>query len=155
VRERDGISVDQPGRPRAMYSGALAPRGDVIKFRRRFIGGIVLLCSLGMATSIWARDLHAHAAVGRTVRVWGSVNFSEHCSSVVETMITVTQSPAYGSVSIRDEIVKQNSPDSGSCGRQSGMGKVVYYTRTSPGIDHFKYTSSSSAGAVDHDVTID
>jgi hypothetical protein len=55
---------------------------------------------------------------------------------------------------MRDEIVKQNSPDFGSCKGHSGMGQVVYYTRTSPGVDHFKYTSSSSAGAVDHDVTI-
>jgi len=70
-------------------------------------------------------------------------------------MITVTQSPAHGSVSIRDEIVKQNSPDSGSCGGHSGRGKVVYYTRTSAGIDHFKYTSSWTNGAVDHNVTID
>jgi hypothetical protein len=126
-----------------------------MKFPRRFICGIVLLCSIGTVSSIWARDLRAHAAVGRTVRVWGSVNFSEHCSSVVETLITVTQSPAHGSVSIRDEIVKQNSPDAGSCGGHSGMGKVVYYKRMSPGVDHFKYTSSSTAGAVDHDVTVD
>jgi len=133
----------------------LAPRGDVMKFRRRFIDCIVLLCSLGIATSIWARDLHAQAAVGRTVRVWGSVNLSKDCGSTVETTITVTRSPAHGSVSIRDEIVKQNSPDSGSCGGHSGMGKVVYYTRMSPGVDHFKYTSSSTAGAVDHDVTVD
>lgn len=126
-----------------------------MNFRRRVVGGIVLLCSIGTVGSIWARDLHAHAAVGGTVRVWGSVNFSDHCSLVIETTITVTQSPAYGSVSIRDETVKQNSPDFGSCKGHSGMGKVVYYRRTSPGVDHFKYTSSSSAGAVDHDVTID
>jgi hypothetical protein len=93
--------------------------------------------------------------MGRTVRIWGSVNFSNHCSSVIETTITVTQSPTLGSVSIRDENVKQNSPDFGSCKGHTGMGKVVYYTRTSPGVDHFKYTSSSTAGAVDHDVTID
>jgi hypothetical protein len=94
--------------------------------------------------------------LGRTVRVWGSVNFTDHCSTAVETTITVTEAPAHGSVSIRDEIVKQNSPDfGGSCGGLSGRGKVVYYTRTSSGIDHFKYASSSTVGAVDHNVTID
>jgi hypothetical protein len=127
-----------------------------VRFQRRIIGWAVLACSLGVVTSAWARDLHAHAALGRTVRVWGSVNFTDHCSTAVETTITVTEAPAHGSVSVRDEIVKQNSPDfGGSCGGLSGRGKVVYYTRTSPGIDHFKYTSSSTVGAVDHNVTID
>jgi len=124
-------------------------------FRRRMIGLVVLGCTVGIVSSLSARDLHAHAPLGRTVRVWGSVNFTHHCSTAIETTITVTQPPAHGSVSIRDEIVKQNSPDFGSCGGQSGRGKVVYYTRSSAGIDHFKYTSSSTAGAVDHDVTID
>lgn len=102
-----------------------------------------------------SRELHAHAAVGKTVRVWGSVNFGDHCSSVLETTITVTQAPMHGSTSIRDEVVKQNSPDfNGRCKGKSGMGKVVYYTRISPGVDHFKYTSSSSIGAVNHDVTV-
>jgi hypothetical protein len=60
-----------------------------------------------------------------------------------------------GAFSVRDEIVKQNSPDFGSCGGYRGRGKVVYYRGSSPGIDLFKYTSSPTAGAVDHDVTID
>jgi hypothetical protein len=111
---------------------------------------------LGMTGSTLARDIHVRAAVGKTVRVWGSVNFSNHCSSVLETTITVTQSPAHGSTSVRDEIVKQGSPDfGGECKNQSGQGKVVYYTRTGPGVDHFKYTSSSSIGAVDHNVTVE
>jgi hypothetical protein len=120
------------------------------------ISGILVACWAGMTGSTLARDLHVHAAVGKTVRVWGSVNFSNHCSSVVETTITVTLSPLRGSTSVRDEIVKQTSPDfRGECKNFSGQGKVVYYTRTSPGVDRFKYTSSSSIGAVDHNVTVD
>ena len=120
------------------------------------MSSISVACGVGMTGSILARDLHVHAAVGKTVRVWGSVNFSNHCSSVVETTITVTQSPAHGSTSVRDEVVKQGSPDfRGECKNFSGQGKVVYYTRTRPGVDHFKYTSSSSIGAVDHNVTVD
>jgi hypothetical protein len=126
-----------------------------VRFQRCVIGWTLLACALGVVTSVWARDLHAHAPLGRTVRAWGSVNFTHHCSTAIETTITVTQPPAHGSVSIRDEIVKQNSPDFGSCGGRSGRGKVVYYTRSSAGIDHFKYTSSSTAGAVEHDATID
>jgi hypothetical protein len=120
------------------------------------MSGISVGCWVGMAGSALARDLHVHAAVGKTLRVWGSVNFSNHCSSVLETTITVTESPAHGSASVRDEIVKQGSPDfGGECKNHSGRGKVVYYTRTSLGVDHFKYTSSSSSGAVDHNVTVD
>jgi hypothetical protein len=60
------------------------------------ISGISLACWLGMTGPTLARELHIRAAVGKTVRVWGSVNFSKHCGSVLETTITVTQSPAHG-----------------------------------------------------------
>jgi predicted outer membrane lipoprotein len=99
-----------------------------VRFQRCVIGWTLLACALGVVTSVWARDLTAHAPLGRTVRVWGSVNFTHHCSTAIETTITVTEPPAHGSVSIRDEIVKQNSPDFGSCGGQSSRGEVVYYT---------------------------
>jgi hypothetical protein len=101
-----------------------------------------------------ARELRVHAAVGQSVRVWGDVYFHDHCSVVLETNVTVTQAPAHGTLSIRDEIVKQRRPDFGPCKDNSGMGKVVYYMRTSPGVDHFKYTSSSGVGAADRDVTV-
>lgn len=102
------------------------------------------------------RDVHVRAAVGTTVRVWGSVNFSNHCSPTLATTMTVTQPPAHGSTSVRDRIVKQGSPDfAGECKNHSGQGKLIYYTRTSPGVDHFKFTSSSLVGGVDHNATVD
>ena len=108
-----------------------------------------------MPTFIPACGRTLHLA-GVCVNRIGTVNFSNHCGSMVETTITVTQSPAHGSTTVRDEIVKQGSPDfRGECKDHSGQGKVVYYTRTSPGVDHFKYTSSSSVGAVDHNVTVE
>jgi hypothetical protein len=128
-----------------------------VKFPSLFLmTGLSFTVWLGNAGSSLGRDIHVRVAIGKTVRVWGSVNFSDHCESVLETTIAMTQSPAHGSTSVRDEIVKQSSPDyGGECKNQSGKGKVVYYTRTSHGIDHFRYTSSSSNGAVDHNVTVE
>lgn len=138
----------------------LRTEGIVMKpAQRLFIGAAALACSMGILASPRAaglRKVHVHAPVGQIVRVWGSVNFGKTCGEALETTIDVTLPPAHGSVSIRAEMVKQNSPDfSGRCKGERGMGKVVYYTRTSPGLDHFKYVSSSRVGAVDHLVTVD
>jgi len=70
----------------------------------------------------------------------------------------IAQAPSHGTLAIRDEIVKSVDPELGhgdKCRGSSGLGRVVYYTRTSPGSDKFKYDSSSANGVVHVDVTVD
>lgn len=134
-----------------------------MRFHRALIGSIALACSLAVAVVAFAqqreaeRRIHRHAEVGETVRLGGHVNY-HLCSFVIPTTITVIQSPRHGMLSTRDEVVKSGEPELGrgdKCPGSSGEGKVLYYTRTSPGVDKFVYDSSSDNGVVHVDVTLD
>ena len=101
------------------------------------------------------RDLERHAGIGETVRISGHVNYHP-CGSVIPTAILVNVAPNHGSIAVRDEIVKSTDPELGTrrkCQGYSGQGKVVYYTRSNPGIDRFEYTSSSTNGDVHMRIT--
>jgi hypothetical protein len=132
-------------------------------------GWLALACCLGVAVSILAqhaaaqreavRQIRRHADIGQTVRLGGHVNYSlGSCLSVLPTTITVVRAPSYGTVSVHDEVVASGHPElgiGGKCQGSSGMGKVVYYLRTSSGRDTFQYDSSSDNGVVHVDVTVD
>jgi hypothetical protein len=132
-----------------------------VRFNRAQIG-IALACSFAAASPAVAQHeaewrVQRHAEVGETVRLGGHVNY-HLCGEVIPTTITIVQAPRYGTVSIRDEIVKSGHPELGrgdKCRGSSGQGKVVYYSRTSPGADKFRYDSSSDNGIVHVDVTVD
>jgi hypothetical protein len=132
-------------------------------------GQIALVCCLGVATLILAQQAAAqheavqrirrHADIGQTVRLGRHVNYRPgSCLAVLPTTITVVQAPSHGTVSVRDETVTSGHPELGmasKCQGASGMGKGVYYLRTSSGQDTFRYDSSSDNGVVHVDVTVD
>lgn len=97
------------------------------------------------------RKIQAYASVGETIRLRGHLNYSHHCREVVPTHLTVVQTPHHGTLSVRDEAVTLTNPElvhSLECAAATGMGKAVYYTRTSDGVDVFGYNSVSSNGVV-------
>jgi hypothetical protein len=103
------------------------------------------------------RQRGRHVAVGQTVRLSGHVNYRP-CGTVIPTAKTINIPPSHGTLAVHDEIVKSIDPVLGSgskCEGYSGLGKGVYYTRTSSGLDKFQYTSSSLNGQVQMDLTID
>ena len=123
--------------------------------RRLAIGVVAALLSLTPAFG-QEHHLERHAAIGETVRVRGHVNY-HGCGSAIATAIVVNVEPVHGTLSVRDEIVPTIDPDLGKgdrCKGSSGEGKVVYYTRTSPGDDRFAYRSSSLNGEVRVAVTV-
>jgi len=140
-----------------------------VNFRPDWLGSVVLACSLAVTASTSAqeraeRQIQRHAEIGQTVRLGGHVNYHRAhmdyggCDIVIPTTITVVQAPSHGTLAIRDEMVKSEQPVLGhgdKCRGASGLGKAVYYTRTSPGADKFKYDSSSDNGVVHVDVTVD
>jgi len=122
-------------------------------------GSIALACVISIAAVAWSaeRQLHRVAAVGETIRLRGHVNFNP-CGTTIATTITVVRTPIHGTLATHNETVKAGDPELGTgdrCRGDSGQGKVVYYTRTSPGADQFEYTSSSANGVVKVDVTVD
>ena len=103
------------------------------------------------------RDIQTHASVGETVRLWGHLNLSDNCQTIVPTNIKVVQAPQHGTLSLSDEIVTLTDPQLGfnrECKGASGMGTVVYYTRTSQGVDVIAYDSSSLNGILRVQATI-
>jgi hypothetical protein len=97
------------------------------------------------------RQIRAHARMGETIRLRGHVNYVRNCAEVVATTISVAQPPQHGTLDVRDEVVRSTNPELGTgskCAGAHGMGKVVYYTRTSPGADAFAYDSISTSGVV-------
>ena len=126
------------------------------------VGGIALTCSLIMTPLVreghagpGGSDLHRHAALGQTVKVFGHIMFGRSCTAL-DVSINVTQAPTHGTISTRKEDVKLSDVGFGSkCVGNNFTGTVVYYTRTSPGVDHFEYTDWSSVGAMNHVVTVD
>jgi hypothetical protein len=140
------------------------------RFQRFLASGIALACCLGVAASILAQQAAAqreavervrrHADIGQTVRLGGHVNYrlGSGCLSVIPTTISVVQAPSHGTLTVRDEVVTSGHPElgmGGKCQGGSGMGRVVYYLRTSSGRDTFRYDSSSDNGVVHFDVTVD
>jgi hypothetical protein len=133
-----------------------------MRFHQALVGGIALPCFLAVAVVAFAqheagRRIQRYADVGETVRLEGHVNY-HRCGVVIPTTITVVQAPTHGAITTRDEIVKSTHPELGrgdKCQGSSGKGKVVYYTRTSPGVDKFRYDSLSDNGVVRVDVTVD
>jgi len=138
-----------------------------VNLRPDWLGCVVLACSLAVTASTLAqeraeRQIQRHAAMGQTVKLGGHVNYDRRrgygrCDIVIPTTITVVQAPSHGTLAIRDEIVKSAEPELGrgdKCRGSSGLGRVVYYTRRSPGSDTFKYDSSSANGVVHVDVTV-
>jgi hypothetical protein len=133
-----------------------------VKFNFKWTSGVALACSLAIATSALAqeraeRHIQRHAAIGQTVKLSGHVNYYP-CGTAIPTTIRVVQAPIHGTLAIRAEIVKSTDPvlgRGGKCRGDSGPGRVVYYTRTSPGSDKFKYDSSSANGVVHVEVTVD
>jgi hypothetical protein len=128
-----------------------------------------LLCAVaaalffGLANLAFAQQrmaekrIQSHAGMGQRVRIWGHVNFDHNCSEVIPTSISVVQAPQHGTLDVRDEDVRLNDPDLGhgsKCADVRGAGKVVYYTRTSPGADPFAYDSLSGNGVVHLHVTV-
>jgi hypothetical protein len=109
----------------------------------KWIGALAFAVALLLASSASPRDLHVSAAVGETVKVLSEIHHARDCT-LLETVITIDEKPIHGTVSVRDAMVKLTHPDwSLECLNHPGQGKAVYYTRTSPGIDHFKYSSSA------------
>jgi hypothetical protein len=103
------------------------------------------------------RRVSTHAAIGQTIRVSGHLNYSHNCADVIPTAISEVQAPHYGTLETRDEVVRSTHPELGhgsKCAGVSGMGKVVYYTRNSSGIDVFHYDSVSANGVVHILVTV-
>jgi hypothetical protein len=140
-----------------------------VRLQHALVGSIGLACSLAIAVSASAqhassfaqreaeRRIQRHVGVGETVRLDGHVNY-HGCGVVIPTTITVIQAPIHGAITTHDEIVKSTQPELGrgdKCQGYSGEGKVVYYTRTSPGVDKFRYDSSSDNGVVHVHVTVD
>jgi hypothetical protein len=121
---------------------------------RTCIGSLIAF----LALTTWATGQHeaerrisTHAAVGQTIRIHGHVNYAHNCGDVVPTAISVVQAPRYGALETRDEVVRSTDPELGhgsKCAGASGMGKVVYYTRRSPGTDALDYDSVSTNGVV-------
>src|SRR5208282_3715549 len=109
----------------------------------KWIGALAFAAPLLLASSASPRDLRVSAAVGQTVKVFAEIHHARHCA-LLETVITIDKKPTHGTVSVQDAMVRLTDPDfSSECLNQAGQGKAVYYTRTSPGIDHFKYSSSA------------
>jgi hypothetical protein len=117
--------------------------------RRAMSGVLAALASLGIATTAMSVQTEAesrierHAEVGQTVRLGGHVNY-RRCGVVIPTTISVITVPGHGTLATRDEVVTSAHPNLGDfarCRNFSGLGRVVYYTRTSPGSDKFKYDS--------------
>jgi hypothetical protein len=97
------------------------------------------------------REIQAHASVGETIRLWGHLNFSGNCQTVAPTNVRVVRAPQHGTLSLGDEEVTLTNPELGAnreCKGATGMGKVVYYTRTSEGVDVFAYDSVSLNGVI-------
>jgi hypothetical protein len=101
--------------------------------------------------------ISTHAAVGQTIRIRGHVNYGYNCGDVVPTAISIVHAPRFGALETHDEVVRSTDPELGhgsKCAGASGMGKVVYYTRKSPGIDVLDYDSVSTNGVVHIHVTV-
>jgi len=97
------------------------------------------------------REIQAHASVGETIRLWGHLNFSGDCQTVAPTNVRVVRAPQHGTLSLADEEVTLTNPELGAnraCKGATGMGKVVYYTRTGEGVDVFAYDSVSLNGVI-------
>ena len=132
-----------------------------MKIRRMSGVTVALACLCFATTASWAQTeaehrIERHADVGQTVRLGGHVNYRT-CGAVIPTSITVVRAPSHGTIAIRDEIVTSGHPELGSgdrCKDYSGFGRVVYYTRTSLGVDKFRYDSSSANGVVHVDMTV-
>ncbi len=131
-------------------------------FRNALMCAIAIASSFNPTASAFGseeaeRAERRHAAMGQTVRLGGHVNYTHHCTEVIPTAISVVQAPQHGTLEVRDEVVRSAHPELGhgsKCAGASGMGKVVYYTRTSQGADVFAYDSVSSNGVVHFHVTV-
>jgi hypothetical protein len=136
--------------------------GHPMQRLRRLAGAVALSLSVVAAASAQSqheaeRHIRRHAEVGETVRLRGHVNY-HLCDTVIPTTIVVVNAPSHGTLAVHDEIVKSTNPELGrgdKCQGNSGMGRVVYYTRTTPGTDVFRYDSTSDNGVVHIDVTVD
>jgi hypothetical protein len=131
--------------------------------QRAAIHRIVLVAVLALAVSTFVltqdarRRRERHAAIGQTVRLRGHVNYHP-CGSVIPTTISIDQPPQHGTLAVRDEMITSGDPEFGGgdrCQGHSGQGKAVYYTRTSPGSDQLRYTSSSANGEVHVTAVVD
>jgi hypothetical protein len=71
--------------------------------------------------------------------------------------MSIIQAPHHGTLDVRDEDVRATDPDLGhgsKCALVRGSGKVVYYTRASPGAGAFAYDSVSGNGVVHLQVVV-
>jgi hypothetical protein len=120
--------------------------------------GCLVLTTSGLAQEREAeRSVSTHAAVGQTIKIRGHVNYTHNCTEVIPTAISVVHPPQYGSLDMRDEVVRSGDPELGhgsKCALSSGLGKVVYYTRKAPGTDVFAYDSVSMNGVVHVHATV-
>jgi hypothetical protein len=130
--------------------------------RKTWAAGSLIAC-LALATAASAQEREAErsvstrAAVGQTVKIRGHVNYSNHCTEVIPTSISVVRPPQFGSLEIRDEVVRSGDPELGhgsKCAGSSGQGKIVTYTRKAPGTDVFAYDSVSMNGVVHVHATV-
>src|SRR5271166_4412336 len=129
-------------------------------FRSTLTCAFALACSVSIIVPSFGqqeaeRQVQRDAAVGQTVRLRGFVNFSNDCSGVTPTEIIVIQAPLYGTLTIKNEIVRPTDAVFGrGCIGSSGMGKAVYYTRTHEGIDSFSYDAAWLNGVIHVYVTV-
>jgi hypothetical protein len=129
----------------------------IIRIAAAALAACLWLSSSAFAQREAVRTVESHASVGQTIRLRGHVNYSHECTEVIPTAISVVQAPRHGDLSIRDEVVRSKDPELGhgsKCAGASGTGKVVYYTRVSPGADVFSYDSQSLNGVVHVHATI-
>jgi hypothetical protein len=129
-------------------------------FRNTLICAFAIACSMNSTIPAWGqqeaeRQVYVDAAKGQTIRLRGHVSFSQGCSIVIPNDITVIQAPLYGTLTIKDEVVRSTDAALGrGCVGSSGMGKVIYYARLHEGTDSFSYDFASSNGVVHVYVTV-
>jgi hypothetical protein len=129
----------------------------IIRVAAAALAGCLLLTSSAFGQREAVRTVQSHASVGQTIRLRGHVNYSHNCTEVIPTTISVVQAPQHGALMIRDEVVRSTDPELGhgsKCAGASGTGKVVYYTRATPGADVFSYDSLSLNGVVHVHATV-
>jgi hypothetical protein len=131
--------------------------------RPRQLPGIVaaVACALIATATTQAQTeaehrIERHAEVRHIVRLGGNVNYHS-CAAVIPATIIVVTKPAHGTLATRNELVTATHPQLGyddPCKSFSGTGPAVYCTRTSPGLNKFRYDSPSPNGAVHVNVTV-
>ena len=122
-------------------------------FRNTLICAFAIACSMNSTIPAWGqqeaeRQVYVDAAMGQTMRLRGHVSFSQGCSIVIPNDITVIQAPLYGTLTIKDEVVRSTDAALGrGCVGSSGMGKVIYYARLHEVRTHSATTSRRRTGS--------